>query len=235
MPETASASRSSAPRCGLSPRGAIASSRGPWTDRRLTGSLRFLHAKLYACCGLAQWPASLSPGASAACKPSHGQPPRRFPAVTLAFNRPCHCTTRTSGSAISATARDIGMPGSIIGTFQGMAIGTGMGLAYAQIDPKPDYSLRIAPLRLELAPSKVIDTCGYHPLAWPQRRCDRGGRLRKARQSSCTARPDITSFIVKRREPGPGVHDHPANTWNALMGDWDPSGATTTSANCEAP
>ena len=40
-----------------------------------------------------------------------------------------------------------------------MAAGTGMGLAFAQI---ADYSLRIAPMRLELAPEKVIDTYGYN-------------------------------------------------------------------------
>ena len=44
----------------------------------------------------------------------------------------------------------------------GMTAGTGMGLAYTQIAAKPDYSLRIAPMRLELAPGKVIDTYGYN-------------------------------------------------------------------------
>ena len=34
----------------------------------------------------------------------------------------------------------------------GMALGTGLGSAYTQIAAAPDYSLRIAPLRLELAP-----------------------------------------------------------------------------------
>ena len=44
----------------------------------------------------------------------------------------------------------------------GMAVGTGMGLAYAQIATKPDNLLRIAPHRLELAPGKVIDTFAYN-------------------------------------------------------------------------
>jgi FtsP/CotA-like multicopper oxidase with cupredoxin domain len=40
----------------------------------------------------------------------------------------------------------------------GMALGAAMGRAYTQITSAPDHSLRIAPLRLELAPGKVIDT-----------------------------------------------------------------------------
>ena len=32
----------------------------------------------------------------------------------------------------------------------GMAVGTGMGLGFAQIAAKPDYSLRIAHMRLNL-------------------------------------------------------------------------------------
>ena len=43
-----------------------------------------------------------------------------------------------------------------------MALGTGLGAAYTQIAAAPDYSLRIAPLRLELAPGRVIDTYGYN-------------------------------------------------------------------------
>jgi FtsP/CotA-like multicopper oxidase with cupredoxin domain len=43
----------------------------------------------------------------------------------------------------------------------GMVLGTAMGRAYTQIATAPDYSLRIAPLRLELAPGKVIDTFAY--------------------------------------------------------------------------
>jgi Multicopper oxidase len=44
----------------------------------------------------------------------------------------------------------------------GMALGTALGRAYTQIATAPDYSLRIAPLRLELAPGKVIETFGYN-------------------------------------------------------------------------
>ena len=44
----------------------------------------------------------------------------------------------------------------------GMALGTALGTAYTQIATAPDYSLRIAPLRLELAPGKVIETFGYN-------------------------------------------------------------------------
>jgi FtsP/CotA-like multicopper oxidase with cupredoxin domain len=40
----------------------------------------------------------------------------------------------------------------------GMAVGAAVGEAYAQIAAAPDYTLRIAPLRLELAPGKVIET-----------------------------------------------------------------------------
>src|ERR1700704_4230476 len=44
----------------------------------------------------------------------------------------------------------------------GMALGTALGTAYTQIATTPDYALRIAPLRIELAPGKVIDTFGYN-------------------------------------------------------------------------
>jgi FtsP/CotA-like multicopper oxidase with cupredoxin domain len=44
----------------------------------------------------------------------------------------------------------------------GMATGAGLAAAYAQAVAAPDYTLRIAPLRLELAPDKVIDTFGYN-------------------------------------------------------------------------
>jgi FtsP/CotA-like multicopper oxidase with cupredoxin domain len=43
----------------------------------------------------------------------------------------------------------------------GMALGTALGRAYTQIASAPDYAFRIAPLRLELAPGKVIETFGY--------------------------------------------------------------------------
>jgi multidrug efflux pump subunit AcrB len=45
----------------------------------------------------------------------------QFPAVTLAFNLKPGVALGQAVDAITATARDIGMPGSIIGTFQGNA------------------------------------------------------------------------------------------------------------------
>jgi FtsP/CotA-like multicopper oxidase with cupredoxin domain len=44
----------------------------------------------------------------------------------------------------------------------GAALGTGLGTAYTQTASAADYTLRIAPLRLELAPGKTIDTFGYN-------------------------------------------------------------------------
>jgi FtsP/CotA-like multicopper oxidase with cupredoxin domain len=44
----------------------------------------------------------------------------------------------------------------------GAASGIGLGAAYTQNANAADYTLRIAPLRLELAPDKVIDTFGYN-------------------------------------------------------------------------
>src|SRR5690348_5135282 len=44
----------------------------------------------------------------------------------------------------------------------GIACGGALSAAYAQIAAAPDYTLRIAPLRLELAPDKTIDTFGYN-------------------------------------------------------------------------
>src|SRR5215475_9716910 len=44
----------------------------------------------------------------------------------------------------------------------GTATGAGLAAAYAQAVAAPDYTLRIAPLRLELAPDKMIDTFGYN-------------------------------------------------------------------------
>jgi FtsP/CotA-like multicopper oxidase with cupredoxin domain len=49
----------------------------------------------------------------------------------------------------------------LIGAGTGAGAGTAIGTTYAQIAGAPDYSLRIAPLRLELAPGKVIDTFSY--------------------------------------------------------------------------
>jgi FtsP/CotA-like multicopper oxidase with cupredoxin domain len=44
----------------------------------------------------------------------------------------------------------------------GAMLGTAGGVAYTQIAAAPDYSIRIAPLKLELAPGKVIDTYAYN-------------------------------------------------------------------------
>ena len=44
----------------------------------------------------------------------------------------------------------------------GIACGGALSVAYAQIAGAADYTLRIAPLRLELAPDKTIDTFGYN-------------------------------------------------------------------------
>jgi FtsP/CotA-like multicopper oxidase with cupredoxin domain len=67
----------------------------------------------------------------------------------------------------------------------GAALGTGLGNAYTQTANAADYTLRIAPLRLELAPGKIIDTFGYNgtvpgPLL----------RLREGRQVSIDIRND---------------------------------------------
>jgi FtsP/CotA-like multicopper oxidase with cupredoxin domain len=44
----------------------------------------------------------------------------------------------------------------------GMAVGGVTGQAFTQIANAADYTLRIAPLRLELAPGKIIDTFAYN-------------------------------------------------------------------------
>ena len=44
----------------------------------------------------------------------------------------------------------------------GAALGGGLGWAYAQTADRPDHTLRIAPLRLELAPGRVVDTFAYN-------------------------------------------------------------------------
>jgi FtsP/CotA-like multicopper oxidase with cupredoxin domain len=44
----------------------------------------------------------------------------------------------------------------------GAAIGAGLGCAYTQAAAAADYTLRIAPLRHELAPGKTIDTFAYN-------------------------------------------------------------------------
>jgi FtsP/CotA-like multicopper oxidase with cupredoxin domain len=67
----------------------------------------------------------------------------------------------------------------------GMALGTGLGTAYTQIAGAADHTLRIAPLRLELAPGRVIDTFGYNgTVPGPVL------RLREGRQVSIDIRND---------------------------------------------
>ena len=74
----------------------------------------------------------------------------------------------------------------------GATLGTGLGVGYAQKARAADHKLRIARLRLELAPGKVIDTFGYNgtvpgPLL----------RLREGRQVSVdiTNDTDIADII----------------------------------------
>jgi FtsP/CotA-like multicopper oxidase with cupredoxin domain len=67
----------------------------------------------------------------------------------------------------------------------GMALGAAAGRAYTQITTAPDYLLRIAPLRLELAPGKVIETFAYNDtVPGPVL------RLREGRQVSIDIRND---------------------------------------------
>ena len=67
----------------------------------------------------------------------------------------------------------------------GMLLGTAMGRAYTQIATGADHSLRIAPLRLELAPGKVIQTFAYNDrVPGPVL------RLREGRQVSIDIRND---------------------------------------------
>jgi FtsP/CotA-like multicopper oxidase with cupredoxin domain len=67
----------------------------------------------------------------------------------------------------------------------GMAVGGAIGEAYTQVVGAPDYSLRIASLRLELAPGKVIDTFAYNgTVPGPVL------RLREGRQVSIDIRND---------------------------------------------
>jgi FtsP/CotA-like multicopper oxidase with cupredoxin domain len=67
----------------------------------------------------------------------------------------------------------------------GMALGSGLRAGYTQLAAAPDHTLRIAPLRLELAPGKVIDTFGYNA-AVPGPAL----RLREGRQVSIDIRND---------------------------------------------
>jgi FtsP/CotA-like multicopper oxidase with cupredoxin domain len=53
--------------------------------------------------------------------------------------------------------------GFVIGAAaSGAALGAGLGAAYSQVANASDYTLRIAPLKLELAPGKVVDTFAYN-------------------------------------------------------------------------
>jgi FtsP/CotA-like multicopper oxidase with cupredoxin domain len=67
----------------------------------------------------------------------------------------------------------------------GAALGVPLGRALTQAAPAPDYSLEIAPLRLELAPGRVIETFGYNGIVpGPVL------RLREGRQVSIDIRND---------------------------------------------
>jgi FtsP/CotA-like multicopper oxidase with cupredoxin domain len=62
----------------------------------------------------------------------------------------------TSGSWIDRRGFVIGAGAA------GAALGAGIGMAYSQAANAPDCTLRIAPLKLELALGKVIDTFAYN-------------------------------------------------------------------------
>src|SRR5438477_4346392 len=67
----------------------------------------------------------------------------------------------------------------------GMTFRTALGTAYTQIAAAADHSLRIAPLRLELAPGKVVETFAYNgSVPGPVL------RLREGRQVSIDIRND---------------------------------------------
>jgi FtsP/CotA-like multicopper oxidase with cupredoxin domain len=74
------------------------------------------------------------------------------------MRRPVLASAHTAGPASLLDRR-----GFVLGAgAAGMVLGTGLGVGYTQIGNAPDYELRIAPLRLELAPGKVIDTFAYN-------------------------------------------------------------------------
>jgi FtsP/CotA-like multicopper oxidase with cupredoxin domain len=67
----------------------------------------------------------------------------------------------------------------------GMAMGAGLGAAYTQVATAADHTLRIGPLRLELAPGTAINTFGYNGIVpGPVL------RLREGRQVSIDIRND---------------------------------------------
>jgi len=73
-----------------------------------------------------------------------------------------------------------------------MATGAGLGVAYTQAANASEYTLRIVPLRLELAPGKAINTFGYNGMVpGPVL------RLREGRQVSIDIRneTDIADII----------------------------------------
>ena len=77
----------------------------------------------------------------------------------------------------------------------GMALGTALGRAYTQTATPPDYTLRIAPLRLELAPGRVIETFGYNgTVPGPVL------RLREGRQVSIDIRNDKRPMVPWRKD-----------------------------------
>jgi FtsP/CotA-like multicopper oxidase with cupredoxin domain len=61
-----------------------------------------------------------------------------------------------SGSLIDRRGFVIGAGAS------GAALGAGLGAAYSQVANASDYTLRIASLKLELAPGKIVDTFAYN-------------------------------------------------------------------------
>ena len=73
--------------------------------------------------------------------------------------------SRTAYGPPKASARTswLDRRGFIVGAgAAGGVLGVGLGTAYTQAANAADYTLRIAPLRLELAPDKVIDTFAYN-------------------------------------------------------------------------
>jgi FtsP/CotA-like multicopper oxidase with cupredoxin domain len=67
----------------------------------------------------------------------------------------------SGGTAPSSTCID--RRGFVVGAgAAGVAAGAGLGLAYSEAVTAPDHSLHIAPLRLELAPGKTVDTFAYN-------------------------------------------------------------------------
>ena len=68
-----------------------------------------------------------------------------------------HTGVGASGTSSLINRRDL-----LMAAGAGVIAGTAIRTTYAQVAGGADYSLRIEPLRLELAPGKVIDTFGYN-------------------------------------------------------------------------